>query len=1246
MLEAYPQCASLRQQRNITFNTDKDCAPVTVTDFTITYFFNSPQDPSLVEIQFEWNDPDNNIDRYGQGDASFSVDVSSTEFTATGTFTYPSNEDCVFEPVSSVIYNGALCETSEQEQVVTSWARDNDFGGAVEVNPGVYPVCYDNVIDEALFVDNSTFNCNINLEADNPNRLDRYTQFVYGTNHNSATSIRNLSLEEDDGTIVNLTDGAANLSSTSTRSGVTAVYFGPVVNIPFPADGPNMTSYPMSAPADVNNLVGNEFEITLYNWNICNPYNGDANNPNYDEAVTTTAYIRIVDPPTANFQTRLNDASGTIQSTFCLGSDIYFENLSSNAGSYEWEFYDDVIGNTLLSSSNGTNPTYSYSTTGDKLIRLLASNPSAEGECEEMYERIISISPTAIADFEFYNEAFDEKINAEFCVDSLDSVVVGFRDLTSNIESGTEWRWELYDVDGSLKESIPDGSNAFGDQVTDFTRTYNGVGIYLVKLIARNNLSHCVSEALGSVILYDKPAPNFEFTKVCEGEPTTFDNISDSVSNSYTQVNNDFVSLYEWDMNYNGDSFDVDLSFVNNDEFSYYLDGSELGSEPNVSVAGTYTVALRMTTEKGGCSSIIMKDIEVFPLPNAELSSSYVSPICPGDSIWFTNESFDSSLDYSLAITDSLTYYDTLTIDSAVVYSFANAYDTIRRFHVRMIAESGQGCLKYSPFIKIEVLPSFNSDFDELNYSIFRGNCSPWESTVIVDEVTQNLLPDVYTWTILADSVMLPAFPMTIDGGDPDLDYRFENNGNTNQLISIKLEVDKSDACIAPSQHDYMINPQPSGEFAVDQIDSCGFVTFYLEAFQKGLPGYNWNISPIPDQWLDEDDQQTLLYMREDPDGFDKTVRVRLVTENLAGCVSDTTTNELLVQKSKPEIEASFQVVQDTVVLPEGRVDFVNTSSVGLEYVWSFADGDSSFVYAPGAHNYTEAGIYRVSLAVSNGFCESVVQRNVVVLPANPIIDFVADTTSGCRPFTVSFENNSAFAIPESYYWEFGDGNSSVAEHPVHTYGNAGIYTVRLYGENAVGAGADLVREDYITVFAQPVADFSLRPGTVYIPDQKVYFRNSSENADTYHWEFGDGVTSEAYNPVHQYTTLGTYDVTLVASNDNGCADTLTLFSAVDAIEGGRQNTPNAFSPGGSGVGESETINDVFIPRVEGVTKFRMLIYNRWGQQLFESHDKTRGWDGYYKGTLQPADVYVYRLELTYSDGREQVKVGDITLVR
>ncbi len=59
-----------------------------------------------------------------------------------------------------------------------------------------------------------------------------------------------------------------------------------------------------------------------------------------------------------------------------------------------------------------------------------------------------------------------------------------------------------------------------------------------------------------------------------------------------------------------------------------------------------------------------------------------------------------------------------------------------------------------------------------------------------------------------------------------------------------------------------------------------------------------------------------------------------------------------------------------------------------------------------------------------------------------------------------------------------------------------------------------------------------------------------------------------------------------------------------------------------------------------------MKIYNRWGELLFESSDKTVGWDGYYKGQLMPQGVYVFRLELTFENGRREAKVGDITLIR
>jgi len=81
---------------------------------------------------------------------------------------------------------------------------------------------------------------------------------------------------------------------------VTAGYFGPVDNVPFPADNPISVSFPMNAPANLANLIGNRFEITLFNWNACNPWNGDSVNPNYVDARMTQGYIVIVAAPAPN----------------------------------------------------------------------------------------------------------------------------------------------------------------------------------------------------------------------------------------------------------------------------------------------------------------------------------------------------------------------------------------------------------------------------------------------------------------------------------------------------------------------------------------------------------------------------------------------------------------------------------------------------------------------------------------------------------------------------------------------------------------------------------------------------------------------------------------------------------------------------------------------------------------------------------------------------------------------------------
>jgi gliding motility-associated-like protein len=111
-----------------------------------------------------------------------------------------------------------------------------------------------------------------------------------------------------------------------------------------------------------------------------------------------------------------------------------------------------------------------------------------------------------------------------------------------------------------------------------------------------------------------------------------------------------------------------------------------------------------------------------------------------------------------------------------------------------------------------------------------------------------------------------------------------------------------------------------------------------------------------------------------------------------------------------------------------------------------------------------------------------------------------------------------------------------------------------------------------------------------------------------------------------------------VATNQIGCAD--TVCKPVQTLIEPAVDVPTAFTP------LSGDINSVVYARGFGIAKMKFIIYNRWGQKVFESDTKTTGWNGKYKGVLQPMDVYAFTLEVQFSDGTKATKKGDITLIR
>jgi gliding motility-associated-like protein len=178
---------------------------------------------------------------------------------------------------------------------------------------------------------------------------------------------------------------------------------------------------------------------------------------------------------------------------------------------------------------------------------------------------------------------------------------------------------------------------------------------------------------------------------------------------------------------------------------------------------------------------------------------------------------------------------------------------------------------------------------------------------------------------------------------------------------------------------------------------------------------------------------------------------------------------------------------------------------------------------------------------------------------------------------------------------------------------------------------------------AGPVADFYASPWEVYVEDGWINFYDQSVGSVVgWEWNFGDGFTSGLQNPAHQYTELNTYPVSLMVEDANGCTDSVFYDILVKDISSAF--FPNAFTPDGDG------LNDVFKPVNIYLTNYRISIFNRWGQKVFESTDPDYGWDGMFNGTMAPTGVYTYISRFTHDYGDNITKdlklMGTVLLIR
>jgi PKD repeat protein len=211
---------------------------------------------------------------------------------------------------------------------------------------------------------------------------------------------------------------------------------------------------------------------------------------------------------------------------------------------------------------------------------------------------------------------------------------------------------------------------------------------------------------------------------------------------------------------------------------------------------------------------------------------------------------------------------------------------------------------------------------------------------------------------------------------------------------------------------------------------------------------------------------------------------------------------------------------------------------------------------------------------------------------------------------------------------------------------------------NSLGCSSPITKIDYITIVGPPIAEFAISPSNqITIPDFTFRFTNeSSNNPVRYEWDFGDGTPfSTTTDPQHTYLDTGRYIVTLRAYNQYGCFGSITHDVRIVGVPG-YTFVPNSFIPGSTSLPLQK-----FMAVGSGMKSWKMQIFNKWGQVLWETTKleegkPVEGWDGTFKGVPQPQGIYFWKIDVELINGSEwkgmslgkgpPKRTGEIYLIR
>jgi len=547
----------------------------------------------------------------------------------------------------------------------------------------------------------------------------------------------------------------------------------------------------------------------------------------------------------------------------------------------------------------------------------------------------------------------------------------------------------------------------------------------------------------------------------------------------------------------------------------------------------------------------------------------------------------------------------------------------------------------------------------------FPGYTISTENTTVtiklVTSASTGCLPDEMSHDFSTNQAVAASYTQSTTSGCGPLTVNFVNTSTSLTGATFSWDfgngVTSSQTMPAP----VTFQPDPSGQditytVTLTATTVCGTSTTTSTVFVKASPisvfspSKTVGCSPMTVTFANGSPGETNTYYYDFGDGTLLTKNDKLpVTHTFVTDVVRDFTVTMIAQNECGSDQSSYTIrVSPNTVFPELvvnaneqegcaplTVNFYNNSRGANTFKYDFGDGSTLITRsAPEVvrHTFTAAGTYTITLTATNGCSEVTTTESVTVLP-QPVTAFSADITLGCPGLPVQFRNTSRDGV--AYLWDFGDGTTSSEFEPKHVFtGAQEYYTISLTATNSLGCTATTTLNQYIHIVPPPVAQFNVLPSTlISIPNYTFRFEDESTNRPTiWAWDFGDGTTSVLQSPSHTYPDTGKYVVTLRVSNQQGCFTTTFKTVTIVGVPG-YLYVPNSFMPGSPTPELRE-----FIAKGSGIKSWRMTVFNKWGQTLWETTQLNEGrpvggWDGTFNSVMQPQGVYFWKIDVEFING-------------